>query len=197
MSVQRIIGVCGLNASGKSTVCNFYKNKGFIVISLSDIIRQTLKERNVSETRDNLINLGNELRNKSGAGVLANLTIEKLNQNSNYVIDSIRHPDEVNSFRNKFNENGKKIFNLIGIDSSAETRFERTQSRKRQGDTTTLEEFMSVEKREMNNPDPNGQQVSKVLEMCDYKILNNLDQTLDGLLNDLNDLENILIKKVV
>ncbi|KAM9999669.1 hypothetical protein ACTFIZ_008111 [Dictyostelium cf. discoideum] len=195
MSVQRIIGVCGLNASGKSTICNFYKNKGFTVISLSDIIRQTLKERNSPETRDNLINLGNELRNKSGAGVLANLTIEKLNENTDYVIDSIRHPDEVNSFRNKFNKDGNKIFNLIGIDSSAETRFQRTQSRKREGDTKTLEEFMSVEKREMNNPDPKGQQVSKVLEMSDYKISNNLDQTLDGLLNELNNLENKLIKK--
>ncbi|KAN0033754.1 hypothetical protein ACTFIV_000219 [Dictyostelium citrinum] len=194
MDVQRIIGVCGLNASGKSTVCNFYKNKGFIVISLSDIIRKTLKERNVPETRDNLINLGNELRNKSGAGVLANLTIEKLNGNTNYVIDSIRHPDEVNSFRNKFNRDGKKLFNLIGIDSSVETRFQRIQSRKREGDTTTLEEFMSVEKREMNNPDPKGQQVSKVLEMCDYKISNNLGQTLDDLLNELNDLEIKLIK---
>ncbi|KAN0030349.1 hypothetical protein ACTA71_010111 [Dictyostelium dimigraforme] len=195
MNVQRIIGVCGLNASGKSTVCNFYKNKGFIVISLSDIIRQTLKERNILETRDNLINLGNELRNKSGAGVLANLTIEKLKENTNYVIDSIRHPDEVNSFRNKFNKDGKLLFNLIGIDSSSETRFKRTQSRKREGDTTTLEEFMSVEKREMNNPDPKGQQVSKVLEMCDYKISNNLNQTLDGLINELNDLETKLIKK--
>ncbi|EGC29076.1 hypothetical protein DICPUDRAFT_84876 [Dictyostelium purpureum] len=192
-STQRIIGVCGLNASGKSTVCNYYSNKGFSVISLSDIIRQTLKERNIPETRDNLINLGNELRNNSGAGVLANLTIEKLDKNSNYVIDSIRHPDEVNSFRNKFNSD-KKRFHLIGVESSPETRFQRIQNRNRIGDNQTLEQFMLIEKKEMNNPDPKGQQVGKVLEMCDFRLNNDSDQTLENLIKEIDILESKINK---
>eukprot|EP01132_Coremiostelium_polycephalum_P005180 gene5180-6448_t len=183
--IQRIIGICGLNASGKSTVCEFYKRKGFSVVSLSDIIRKTLRDRNIDETRENLINMGNELRNKNGAGILAKMTIETLNKTDNYVIDSIRHPDEVKYFREAYNNNSNKnqsingmidnLFTLISIDCPSEIRYERIQSRKRVGDQQSLQQFMDIEKKEMNNPDPNGQQVSAVIGISDYTIVNNYE----------------------
>ncbi|KYQ88550.1 hypothetical protein DLAC_11277 [Tieghemostelium lacteum] len=172
--LQRIIGVCGLNASGKSTICNFYKDKGYKVLSLSDIIRKTLRENNIEETRDNLIDMGNNLRNKYGAGALAKMTIDTLNQTDNYVIDSIRHPEEVKCFRGNYNKQQNQ-FILVGIQCDAEIRFQRIQSRNRVGDKQSLEQFKEIEQKEMNNPDPNGQQVSKVLEMSDFNIKNNFN----------------------
>ncbi|KAF2071764.1 hypothetical protein CYY_006910 [Polysphondylium violaceum] len=170
-----IIGVCGLNASGKSTVCHFFKDQGYTVLSLSDIIRKTLSDRNIPENRDNLINMGNELRNKSGAGVLAMKTIDILESNKNYVIDSIRHPDEVKAFREMFlgaNNNDNRKFYLISITSPPMARFNRIQSRNRIGDKVDYQQFMEIEKKEMNNPDPLGQQVARVMEMSDFVIDN-------------------------
>ena len=65
-----IIGLTGKNASGKGEVANYLKTKGFVYYSLSDVLREEATKRGLEHTRDNLINLGNELRKKYGANYL-------------------------------------------------------------------------------------------------------------------------------
>jgi dephospho-CoA kinase len=105
--------------------------------------------------------MGNQLRNAYGPGVLAERTLRKLDKVHNYVIDSIRHPAEVDAL-SKAPEPYQ--FTLIGIDCPSEIRFRRLKERGRLGDITSLEEFNRVEELELRNPDPNGQQLLKVLE---------------------------------
>ena len=57
-----IIGLTGRNASCKGTVASFLKKSSFVYHSLSDTLRNELKRRNLEESRDNLIMIGNSLR---------------------------------------------------------------------------------------------------------------------------------------
>ena len=73
-----IIGLTGRNASGKGEAANYLKEKGFIYYSLSDVIREEATKRGLEHSRDILIKLGNELREKHGAGYLAEQISNKL-----------------------------------------------------------------------------------------------------------------------
>ncbi|EGG24103.1 hypothetical protein DFA_06242 [Cavenderia fasciculata] len=177
------IGVCGLNASGKSSLCSFYKAKGYQVISLSDVIRRVLKERNQPESRQLLIDTGNELRHKHGSGALAKMIIPTLDINKNYVIDSIRHPEEVRELRNGISlRNG--LFCLVAVKASTQIRYNRLVSRAREGDVLSYDRFLETDKLESNNPDPQGQQIASVIAMADI--------TVDNDYQDIQKFNNII-----
>ena len=77
-----IIGLTGKNAAGKGEVAEYLKKKGFSYFSLSDILRDEAKKRNLEPTRENLIPLGNELREKFGPNFLAKKASENIKQNN-------------------------------------------------------------------------------------------------------------------
>lgn len=179
-----IIGLTGENCSGKGTLADYLQKKSFYFYSLSDVIRDELTSKGIEITRDALIKEGNELRQKSGAAVLAIRTAEKLQADKNYVIDSIRNPLEVEELK-KLNR-----FVLLKILASPENRFERMKERKREGDPQTLEEFLRVEKLEASNLDGAKQQVSACMKLADKSIINDdqpevLYKKVDQLLQEL------------
>ena len=172
-----IIGLTGANASGKGEAAGYLKSKGFEYYSLSDILREEAGLRGVEPSRENLIALGNELREKNGPAVLANLTAKKIKDNNNYVIDSIRNPFEIEALR-KLNK-----FTLIGIDAPVELRFKRAVKRNRLGDSKTLKDFIEKEKRE-NVVSATNQQLENCFKEADIKIMNdsgmeNLSKKID------------------
>lgn len=164
-----VLGLTGKNASGKGTVAEILKKKDFIYHSLSDSLRDELNSLKKEETRENLIEIGNKLREKGGPGVLADKLLPKLNSDSNHIVDSIRNPFEVISLR-KGTLFGSFI--LISVDANARLRYDRLRSRGRTGDTDSWEKFVEQERKEENNDDPNKQQLSKTMEMADYIIDN-------------------------
>lgn len=175
-----ILGLTGKNAAGKGEVANYLKTKGFIYYSLSDVIRDEATKRGLEHSRDNLINLGNELRQKFDPSYLAESINEKIKNAKKisskeifFVVDSIRNPFEVKELMKN------KDFVLIGIKAPVELRFERLLKRNRIGDAKTLEEFKVLEQRENLNSDTN-QQLDATLGMAKKFIFN------DGLLQDLN-----------
>lgn len=169
-----IIGLTGKNAAGKGEVADFLKDKSFYYFSLSDAIRDELDKRKIAITRDSLIATGNELREKFGADILARRTLEKLDPNRNYVVDSIRNPAEVEALR----KSGR--FVLFNIDAPANIRFERIKSRKRENDPQTLEEFRQKEQAESKNLSAHMQSIEDCQVMADYTIIN------EGSLEDLH-----------
>ena len=164
-----VFGLTGKNASGKGTVAEILKKKNFTYHSLSDSLRDELKSLKKEETRENLIDIGNELREKGGPGVLADKLMPKLNSENNHIVDSIRNPLEVISLRK---ETLLRRFFLISVDANSKLRYDRLCSRGRIGDTDSWEKFVEQEKKEENNDDPNKQQLSKTMEMADYNIDN-------------------------
>lgn len=166
-----IIGLTGKNAAGKGEIAKHLQSKGFMYFSLSDALREEATRRNISHSRDNLINLGNELRKKFGNGVLAKRINEKIKEaksrgKRDFVIDSIRNPGEIGELRK--NEG----FLLVGVVTDEKIRFQRLLKRGRIGDATTFEDFKRQEKLENNN-EASGQQLDKCLEMADKHISSN------------------------
>src|SRR5262245_11739648 len=137
-----IIGLTGKNAAGKGTVSELLRQKSFYYYSLSDVIRDNLREIGRPLTRENLFQMGNELRARHGSQVLAEIIIKRLEPDKNYVVDSFRHPAEVEAFRKR------PHFTFVVVEAPAAVRFERLRARRRAGDPTTLEEFIETERRE-------------------------------------------------
>jgi len=164
-----IIGLTGRNASGKGTVASFLKESSYVYHSLSDTLRDELKMRNLEESRDNLIMIGNSLREEGGPGILADLMISNLTSLENHIVDSIRNPLEVKSLRREYENHN---FSLISVDARPEIRYERLKQRNRAGDSSSWEEFLAQEKLEERSSDPNKQQIFETINEADYHIDN-------------------------
>lgn len=164
----KVIGLTGTNGAGKGEAAIFFHQRGYEIYSLSDILRQELIKQGLPLTRDNLIKLGNELRQRYGADILAKKAWTRIKAKA--VVDSIRNPSEVTFFR----ENASFI--LLAIDAPVDIRFQRIMSRGRLESIKTLEEFKAKEAEEMS-PHPSNQQLQACLALADYTIIN--DGTLE------------------
>lgn len=179
-----LIGLTGPNASGKGTVAKRLIEKGFAYLSLSDCLREELSRKGMKVERERLLELGNELREKKGAGILAEMVLAKVEPDRSYVIDSIRHPGEVEVLRRRSD------FYLVLVDAPVAVRFERARKRGREADPVTLEAFLALEKRELLGTGSTHQQLGRTMEMADYVLTNDgnlgalaaqVDRMLEGL----------------
>ena len=161
-----IIGLTGKNGSGKGEVAKFLRERGFEYHSLSDVIRTEAKKRKKPVTRGNLIAIGNDLRQKYGAGVLAKKLLDDLEVDRHYVIDSIRHPEEAKTLKT---QNG---FVLVQVAAPPKTRFQRIKSRARENDPKTFKEFIRVETVEGKSKIGSDQQLNQTLGLSDFTIQN-------------------------
>lgn len=161
-----IIGVTGKNGSGKDEVLKYLESKGFNTFSLSDLIRERLREMGLEETRENMISIGNELRENNGSGVLGKLALERTQNQEKVGIGSIRNPAEIEELR-KNND-----FFVIGVDAKNEIRYSRILERNRGGDIMTFEEFNRIEEIE-NSDNPAKQQLNECLRLSDSLLENN------------------------
>lgn len=172
-----LIGLTGTNGAGKGEVAAFFRKKGYAYFSLSDLIRDELKKKGKEVSRDNLIKMGNLLREKSGRDILARLIIKKIKGKA--VIDSIRNPKEVEYLRRQ------KNFILLSIDAPVELRYERVKKRGRAESASNLQEFIEKEAEEMTNL-KKSQQLQNCMRLADFKIKNN--DTLESLYQKLEKL---------
>lgn len=182
-----IIGLTGKNGAGKGEVAEILKKSGFIYHSLSDVIRDEITKRDEAITRERLIEVGNELRHKGGAAVLANRILAVLDPEKNYVIDSIRNPAEVQALTHRTD------FFFVNVSASQKTRFERTKARKRENDPSTFDEFVRLEKKEETSDDPLKQQLNQTIALADYEVSNN--SSLEDLAKRVRTLLKELSKK--
>jgi dephospho-CoA kinase len=185
-----IIGLTGKNAAGKGEILKHLVGKGFIGYSLSDALRDEATKQGLEHSRDKLINLGNEMRENFGNGILASKINEKirgakLKGSENFVVDSIRNPGEIEELRKN------KDFLLIAVHTDPKIRFERLIRRGRAGDTSNFEEFLEHEKRENNNAG-SGQQLDKCMELADQVV--NSNGTIEEANNDIDEFFSLLKK---
>jgi dCMP deaminase len=176
-----ILGVAGLYASGKGEAVDFLVARSFVAFSLSDVIREELARRGETESRERMIAVGNGLRAAEGPGALARRLLPRLQRDRNHVIDSIRHPAEVEVLRS-----ASPRFRLIWIDAVEATRLERIRTRGRKGDPDSLAELRRLEGSELGSGDPSAQQLLAVRSLADEVITN--DGTVDELYEQLHRL---------
>jgi len=162
-----ILGVSGLNGAGKGEVVRFLEERSFYALSLSDVIREELRGQGLEETRERMIETGTAMRAAEGPGGLAERLAGQLAPDRNYVIDSVRHPAEVEVLRMR-----TRRFKLIWVEADEAVRFERIRARGRGGDPASLEALRVLEGRELASADPAAQQLLAVREIADFVVQN-------------------------
>jgi dCMP deaminase len=156
----------GRNASGKGVVAEFLRAKGFSYQSLSDSIREEVAKRGHEVTRERLIEVGRDLRARFGNGYLARQILKQLAEDRNYVVDSFRHPDEVEEFRNRSD------FYLLALEAEAKTRYQRIKARARESDPVEFEDFLRLEEQEISSKQSEGQKLSETAGLADFTLEN-------------------------
>ncbi len=165
---MKVLGICGLPGSGKSTAIDAVKDLG-IVITMGDVIRKEAKLRNMDPTSDNLGQLSKELREKGGSEIVAKKCVEMINElrTEIIIIDGVRSFEEINVFRKLWK------FPLIAIKLNDEKRFQRLTERGRSDDPTKLKDLRERDNREI------GFGLKEVIKKANYKIIN--DSTIEEL----------------
>ena len=179
-----IIGITGTLGAGKGTIVEYLiQNKGFKHFSARAFLLEEMEKRGLENNRDNMVLVGNDLRekNNSPSFIADELFKRALGSNQNCVIESLRTVGEIESLKSKGN------FTLLAVDANPKVRYERVIKRSGSTDDISFEKFLADEEREMESTDPNKQNLKKCIEMADFVIENN------GTIEELNSkLEEIL-----
>jgi cytidylate kinase len=95
----KIIGISGTDGSGKDSLGKILvEDKGWMFISVTDILREEAKKRGIALRRDTLRTISAEWRREYGHGVLIDKALEIYKKDSKkhqgLVMASLRNPGE-------------------------------------------------------------------------------------------------------
>ncbi len=179
---MNLLAIVGQPGSGKDTAADYIANRyGFSHISSGDVLREYITNNNMGNLeRANLQRVVTKLRAEYGNGVLVDLILREMDQNSKIVVSGLRHPEEVGLV-------SKAGGALISIVSSAKRRYKRSIERNRTGDNISFAEFKRLEEVENQG---GSWDIGEVIRMADYSIVNDggyedLLANLDGLMQQL------------
>jgi len=175
----KIIGISGTNGSGKDTLGHILATQhGFLFISVTDVLREELRRRELPPDREHLRALSAEWRHEYGLGVLVDRAVDlfkKANvapqEYAGVAIASLRNPYEVD----RVHELGGVVW---WLDADPHLRYERIQrgaaERGRAAeDQKSFEEFLAEEQAEMHGTaDAASLDMSKVSDKADLSLQN-------------------------
>lgn len=172
--MKPIIGIVGPLACGKGVVADYLiKTYGYVSFSLSFIVHEEAKKRGITTiTRTVLQDIGDDLREQEGSGVLAKRAVAYLQERGmkQMVIEGIRNPGEVAHLRTL------PGFVLISVDALQEVRFRRVIERGKPWDPKDWETFKKVDGRDSGDEkNENGQQVRACMKLADIHLNNDTD----------------------
>ena len=181
--MDMIVGITGMNGSGKGTVVDLLKQKGFKHYSAYDLLMEEVNRLNMPQNRDSLIIIGNKYRKQFGPGYIASELINKAKiDGGNAIVESIRTVGEVDTLK-------KEGGILLAVDAQQKLRFDRNIKRGSIKDNVSWEEFVNQENKELESLDPNKQNLISCRNMADFVVDNN------GTLADLEIQVNDFLKK--
>ena len=170
--VVGLVGPFGSGCSFTADIINQVRGN-YEKISLSEILRELAKEEGHSDLkRQALQDYGNEVRSNRGVTYLAEKAVDIISSDTdkNYIIDSIRNPEEVVFFRKNLPN-----FFLFGIFSDPDVRWNRVKNIYSDDRRT----FDVDDKRDSGEGIRHGQRVTDTFRMADIIILNN-ENIFDG-----------------
>ena len=165
-----MIGFTGAFGSGTSFLAKyFFEEQGYKKCSLSTILKRKYKDEKGEpyKTRQDLQDYGNAVR-KNDAATLAKLADKEFiepNKDENIVIDSIRNPEEIRYFRDKYPE-----FILVGVFADYDVRWNRVK----ESYNDSKDQFDRDEQKDKGSDEPSyGQRISDCFFESDLIISNN------------------------
>ncbi len=178
---MQVMGISGLPGSGKSLVSDIATERGAIIVSMGDIIREEAKKRgeNTKETAQNL-------RAEHGQYIVSELTIKKIKQlqsegvENAIIVEGIRSPHEVDMFKENFDN-----FIILSIFANPTLRFKRLKNRMREDDSQEYSEFQKRDQMELDFG------IGDVISLSDKLIINESDlesysEKIKEFLNEIN-----------
>jgi dephospho-CoA kinase len=146
--------------SGKSVISRVAADMEVQVVRMGDVIREEAIRRGESP---GLVAV--KLRQEYGEFVVAQRCVDIINNSRNkktsYLIEGIRSPFEVEIFQDYFPD-----FRVIAVHSKPKTRFKRLKRRKRSDDSSSQDEFVSRDQRELKFG------IGDVIALADYMVVN-------------------------
>lgn len=166
-----IVAITALNGAGKGSVAERLVSKhGFDHLSFRQILAEYLKRKQLPETRDNFIMIGNELRNLYGANYIARLIYDRAHEKRNHVVvESVRAPAEIDFFLSK-----EDVLTVL-VNADEGVRFKRVLERGSSTDQVTLEQFREHDILEFGagSKDPSKQSLEYCAQKARYTLENN------------------------
>ena len=178
---MQVMGISGLPGSGKSLVSEMASEKGAIIVSMGDIIREEAKKRGES-SKETAMNL----RAEFGDFIVSELTIKKIKKleeednQKTIIVEGIRSPFEVDMFKENFNN-----FIILSIFANPTLRFKRLQKRMREDESKDYAEFKKRDQMELDFG------IGSVISLSDKIIINESDLEsytleIEKFLNEIN-----------
>jgi dephospho-CoA kinase len=186
---MNIIGLSGTNGAGKDTVGEYLASKGWLFVSVSQILRDELARQGLPQDRTHTRELGDTWRRESGPAVLVDkaygLYQPRATEYKGLVISSLRNPYEADAIHAL---GGK----LIWVDADIKTRYSRVINRQqgRAEDQKSFDQFVADEQQEMHKTEPDAiVDMSGVKAKADIFLQNDGSQTefiktLEGVLKN-------------
>ncbi|MBR2558320.1 MAG: nucleoside monophosphate kinase [Methanobrevibacter sp.] len=162
---MQVMGISGMPGSGKSIVSEIATEKGAIIVSMGDIVREEAKKRGEG-SKETAVNL----RKEHGEHIISELTIKKIKNlekegiENPIVVEGIRSHHEVEMFKENFDN-----FIILSIFANTNLRFERLKKRMREDDSQDYSVFQKRDYNELNFG------IGNVIALSDKLIINESD----------------------
>jgi dephospho-CoA kinase len=175
MENRKLLLITGMAGSGKTTLANLLRDRGYTLFTMGDVIRHEVRVRSLSPTPENLGRVAKEIREAGGDEAVAKKCIPLMlgELNEKVALDGIRSLDEVYAFEEVF-----KIY-MVATHASPETRYRRLRRRGRSDDPVNRRLFRERDLREL------GFGMGEAIAMSDYIITN--EDSVDELERRLED----------
>lgn len=166
---MKIVIITGMPGAGKSEVADAFRDAGYPIIVMGDVIRAETRNRGLEPNPENTKKVMLDLRKLHGPGAVAIRCIDGLcNQESNLiVIEGCRSIAEIDVFDDYAEE-----LIIIGVHTSPKVRFTRLQERNREDAPPTWDVFRERDIREISVG------LGGVIALSDIMLIN--EGTLEG-----------------
>ena len=142
---RRVILITGMSGAGKTTLARHFKETGFRIVTMGDVIRDLARERGLPPTPVNLGRVAKGIREEGGEAAVAERCVDKIDAipGEDIVIDGIRSIKEVEIFKEAYGAT------LVSVHATEATRFDRLKKRNRSDDPPDLATFRARDEREL------------------------------------------------
>jgi|SRR3989344_1303094 len=175
-----IIGITGMNGSGKDSVAEILKTGyDFEHYSAREMISNEMMRLAASaKNRDDMREGANMLAVQLGPDFLIKqLLAETEKKQSDSVFESVRRTAEIQAI---WGAGGK----IIAVLASREVRFRRLKARGGKFDDITFDQFVDQENKELDSTDPNRQSIVRCVAMANFRVEN--EGAIENLYDQIN-----------
>ena len=179
---MKVIGVIGLNGSGKDEVVKYLNQKyGVPLISVGDLVREIARQRGIAPVREKLDDITREYFERFGEGYFIRAIVDAIRQNhwETAGISGIRSPQDIAILKDAF---GKDLILIHVYITDPVVRYERVKKRGSERDKIDYTEFLK-----QDQISEELFKINEAVKQADYSIPN------DGSLEDLHQqIENLI-----